>query len=544
MGSKQGFPKSAPQDSTWEPESPFGGETLSGDAQLRIAVEDGFESPFTSFQPAPPRHTVKQFEEFETSAYHESLLSTFVDTTRASGEEEWEGAAALEAKSPFRHAFEQGQTGLMEPEGLEEELHDEQPPYVDAEAEAEEEEDSYREDARSLEEESFIPEEAWTETQEEEVAYPPEETAYAEEEPFLDEETLIESEEFLRLFNPGAIVQRARQLLGEGAFSLSLFGHFASGQIWNEDYLALEILFHRQSKLRPTRLDKVFGLERLRLLGSLAMKHRRELAPIREGIVRPIFGNPANFQVGPAGECQIQDLRKEVRDLGPLEGGKNKDGTPWYKRDKKRSPREREKIDSIVLHHMAFNRGNLVKLYKKVCAQYIVTADGQIAQLYDDLDFLNASNDFNRRCISIEFAGNFPDHRYDWWKGGKLHISDRCYLTPAQIRAGRCLLATLKARLPGIKYLYAHRQSSKTRANDPGPDVWFNIAEWALTKLNLTDRLPQTHVGTGQPIPEIWRMSRPAIPAMTVTPTPQPTSGEEEAPYAEGESQKRGRESF
>jgi N-acetyl-anhydromuramyl-L-alanine amidase AmpD len=160
---------------------------------------------------------------------------------------------------------------------------------------------------------------------------------------------------------------------------------------------------------------------------------------------------------------------------------------------------------------MAYNIGNDVNTYLRVGAHYIVTADGQVAQLYDDFDYLNASNDFNPRSIAIEFAGNFPDNRYRWWRDrdSTSPLPDRCYVTPAQIRAGRCLLSTLKARLPTIKYLYAHRQSSKDREGDPGPDVWFNIGEWALSNLNLTDRLPRTYVGTGQPIPDAWRRGRP-----------------------------------
>ena len=306
----------------------------------------------------------------------------------------------------------------------------------------------------------------------------------------------------------GPLVQRVQQMLGEGVFDLSLLGRFASGQIWNEDYLALELLFHRQPQLRPANLDTLSASKRLPLLRKLAVKHQRELTPIRESIVRPIFGNPANFQVGPAGKCQILDLREEVRKLGPLYAGKYQ-GKSYNKKDIHLSPRKRATIDSIVLHHMAYNIGNNTTLYKRVGAHYIVTSDGQIAQLYDNLDFLNASNGFNPRSVAIEFAGNFANERYKWWKSPDLPIPDRCYLTPTQIRAGRCLLATLKAQLPGIKYLYAHRQSSEDRDGDPGPDVWFNIGEWALGNLKLTDRLPTTHVGTGKPIPQSWRKRRP-----------------------------------
>jgi hypothetical protein len=321
-----------------------------------------------------------------------------------------------------------------------------------------------------------------------------------------------------------------QQLLGAGASSLSLLGRFVSGQIWNEDHLALEVLFQRQPRLRPAGFERASGQQRLQLLRQLAVRHQRELALIRERIVRPIFGNPANFQVAPVGTCQIRDLRADVRRLGPLPGGKTRDGRVWYKRDARASPRKQAAIDSVVLHHTAYNIGNDLNSYLKVGAHYVVTADGQIGQLYDDLDFVNASHGFNPRSIGIEVIGNFSDHRYHWWKARESSIPDRCYLAPAQIRAGRCLVATLKSRHPGIKYLYAHRQSSSDREGDPGPDVWFNIGEWALANLKLTDRLPRTHIGDGKPIPDVWRTRRPALSA----PGPSQPAGSREIGVAQG----------
>jgi hypothetical protein len=315
-------------------------------------------------------------------------------------------------------------------------------------------------------------------------------------------------------FTLGAIAQRARQLLTDAVFNGSLVARFVSGRIWNEDHLALEILFHRVPARRPTGLDALSESARLRKLRSLAIQHQRELDPIRQQIVRPLFGNPSNFQIAPATGCMVQDLRAEVRKLGAQ--SVTKEGRTFTKRVDRLSPRRAATVDSIVLHHMAYNIGNDVKSYLRVGAHYIVTADGQVAQLYPDLDFLNAANGFNHRSISIEFAGNFPTERYHWWAGRdnsvppkRLH-PDRCYLTPAQIRAGRCLLATLKARHPGIKYLYAHRQSSKDREADPGPDVWFQVGQWALATLALDDARPRLSVGDGQPIPASWRVARPS----------------------------------
>jgi hypothetical protein len=332
-----------------------------------------------------------------------------------------------------------------------------------------------------------------------------------------------------RLLSPGALIERVRQLLGEGSFGLGLLSRFGAGRIWNEDHLALEVLFHRQPTLRPGDLDALPETKRLQRLRALAIKHQRTLTEIRERTVRPIFGLPANFQVGSADGCRIQDLREAIRRLGPLKGGVI-NGKVWYKRSAGASPRKQAMVDSIVLHHMAYNIGNDVKSYLKVGAHYAVLADGQVAQLYDDLDFLNAANGFNARSISIELAGNFPSLSYHWWKHRDQTIPDRCYLTPAQINAGRCLLATLKFRLPGIRYLYAHRQSSASRESDPGPDVWLNVGEWGIASLGLTDRLPRTRVGDGRPIPDDWRRARspttPApAPAPARAPTPSGTSG-------------------
>lgn len=438
---------------------------------------------------------------------------------------EWEARlTALEIESPFQRAFEQGPNVFAEPEELAETFDDE-----DEWSEV----DDYLDDEAGIEDELALAEleddpvellEDWADSEEwaevyahdeapydEEAAYPPEEVAYEDEEQFLDEEFAFEQEGIWSLLSSSAIGDLARQLFGGGLFGFTLLSRFAAGQIWNEDYLALEVLFQRQPELRPAKLDTVTGLDRLRLLRQTATRHRRKLEPIRERIIRPVFSNPANFQIGPATGCHIVDLRSEVSDLGPLRGGERKSGGYWYKKNEGRSPRKLEKIDSIVLHHMAYNIGNDINLYKKVGAHYIVTADGQIAKLYDDLDFLNSSNGFNKRCVAIEFAGNFSDHRYRWWKSRKRRIPDRCYLTPVQIRAGRCLLADIKRRLPGVQYLYAHRQSSSSRSGDPGPDVWFNIAEWAMANLNLTDKWPQDHIGGGRAIPDIWRTSRPPI---------------------------------
>ena len=49
------------------------------------------------------------------------------------------------------------------------------------------------------------------------------------------------------------------------------------------------------------------------------------------------------------------------------------------------------------------------------------------------------------------------------------------------------------------------RQSSKMKANDPGPHIWKGVGQWALNELGLSDGGATFSVGSGQPIPDSWR---------------------------------------
>jgi hypothetical protein len=51
----------------------------------------------------------------------------------------------------------------------------------------------------------------------------------------------------------------------------------------------------------------------------------------------------------------------------------------------------------------------------------------------------------------------------------------------------------------------AHRQSSNMRENDPGPDVWHHVGQWAVDTLGLSDGGPGFKIGNGKPIADAWR---------------------------------------
>ncbi len=219
-------------------------------------------------------------------------------------------------------------------------------------------------------------------------------------------------------------------------------------------------------------------------------------------IIRPVnvryYNTPATTIVGGDDYYQssddtytIEDLRDEAQ---PKAGAINKS----------RTPRKASQIDSVVLHQMAFSRGADLRKYLKVTAHYIIMRDGQIGQLYNRSTYLNASNGFNRRSIAIEFAGNFPDINGRYWKPRSKSSWMKNVVTQKQINAGRFLLKYLKKKTPNIRFVYSHRQSSGLKSNDPGPDIWRGVGEYAIRKLGYDADSRDHVIGTGKSIPNSW----------------------------------------
>lgn len=167
---------------------------------------------------------------------------------------------------------------------------------------------------------------------------------------------------------------------------------------------------------------------------------------------------------------------------------------------------------AAVLHQMSFSRGDDPMRYRRVTAHYIVTPNGTIAQLHPVHARINAAHGFNRGGVSIEFAGNLPSEPMsidpdDYYKPDKFGADQ---LTVEQVKAGRWLLTYLRDHVhPSLGFelttVLAHRQSSGDRGNDPGPDVWSNVGQWAVDNMGLSDGGEDFSVGTGKPILASWR---------------------------------------
>ncbi|MGX5821012.1 peptidoglycan recognition protein family protein [Chitinophaga lutea] len=285
-------------------------------------------------------------------------------------------------------------------------------------------------------------------------------------------------------------VRKAGQFAGAAALLGKTMADFSRGAIHDETDITNTIFYGKYPQYAGKKIpasDKNAAADWLR---------------IRKDVVRPVFGNIARQAGAGVSACTITN-RIAFANRNLMKQGKN---GPFPLLVKSLSPRKLANIDGIVLHQMAFSRGNDLNRYNEVGAHYIVMHDGKIGQLFENTAFLNASNGFNSRTVAIEFAGHFPDENYNWWKGN----SSRTLLTPAQLQAGRCLVKQIKADVPSVKHIYAHRQSSGDRSNDPGPDIWLGVGQWAISQLGLSDvKNGVAQIGNGgQAVPAGWRKGR------------------------------------
>jgi peptidoglycan hydrolase-like protein with peptidoglycan-binding domain len=198
---------------------------------------------------------------------------------------------------------------------------------------------------------------------------------------------------------------------------------------------------------------------------------------------------------------QEEGVFDTVRDV--LAGTRIIDLTAQADKSRRKGRRDPKSVYALVLHQMAccFARKDPLKNYLRTNSHFVILSDGRILQLHPITELLWASHGFNKGSVAVEFAGNFPSTRGRWWKG---ETYGRNQVTPAQIEAGRYLVRHL-IRTMGLTHILAHRQSSATRENDPGPDIWYHVGQWAIENHGLKDGGPGFKVGGGNSIPDLWR---------------------------------------
>lgn len=193
---------------------------------------------------------------------------------------------------------------------------------------------------------------------------------------------------------------------------------------------------------------------------------------------------------------------------------KKKDGTSYRVR-----PRGRfHHVESLVLHQTAVRRSDAndpnARTYSNIGAHFVVTPIGDIILLHPLDRHVWHAQGLSKNSVSVEFEGNFPDVEGSWWEDPKRMRAgkriQRNHVSREQIDAGRRIVHFLMSEgrpdFVDLKHIFAHRQSSGNRTNDPGPDIWYHVAEWAFQVYPQLNAGPRGYrVQTGKPIPDEWR---------------------------------------
>lgn len=177
------------------------------------------------------------------------------------------------------------------------------------------------------------------------------------------------------------------------------------------------------------------------------------------------------------------------------------DRTAFAPKPKRKRERDIRTVYALVLHQTGFSRGNDPAKYDGVTAHFVVLPDGTTTQNHPVTSYLYSSNGLNRGSVAVEFVGNFPSTRGRRYKPERF---GRHTLTQAQIDSGLYLAGYLIEEID-LTHILAHRQSSGSRGNCPGPDVWRQVGQRSIEFLGLNDGGPNFFVGSGQAIPASWR---------------------------------------
>lgn len=171
-------------------------------------------------------------------------------------------------------------------------------------------------------------------------------------------------------------------------------------------------------------------------------------------------------------------------------------------------------IVGITLHQTAVNMGNRASRYKKVSAHVAITPDGKIVQMNGLNWVVYHGHSFNGSRgpgdVGIEISGAFAGIEGDestFWRPKSKPYRKPDSVTDAQIEATlRCIEWTInevKEHGGEVKFIHAHRQSSKMRTSDPGSKVWETIALVSKERWGLRDGGPKFTAG-GYAIPKQW----------------------------------------
>jgi len=270
----------------------------------------------------------------------------------------------------------------------------------------------------------------------------------------------------------GASVVRLQQNLITLGFALPRFG--ADGGLGDETLTA--VARFRAERGLLANPDEVPGTVPVRIIAAIAAEVK----------ARAEQGLPANFV----------DVRGQHGRPGL---SKSQPHRPW------------KQITGITLHQTAALIGERESTWFSVPIHLGVTRKGKIIQLYDFTDRTNHAHNLNAADVGIEVDGFYEGVEGDdttFWRPQSEPNRKPLKPTPEQIVALREAVRWIRDVVNGfggkLKFIHAHRQSSKDRQSDPGSRLWKEVGVWAQNELGLSDGGKGFTVGDGLAIPEKW----------------------------------------
>jgi len=165
------------------------------------------------------------------------------------------------------------------------------------------------------------------------------------------------------------------------------------------------------------------------------------------------------------------------------------------------------RIQGVTLHQTGCNMPQDPEKWRRLNAHVGVTQEGRIALVNDPTDMIWHAQGLSQKTIGIEIEGNFEGiagYTKTLWEGG----GPAAELTGEQLEALEVVFQWLDQEFTenGATWsrVQAHRQSSRTRAGDPGSEIWQKIGIPWINTLYATDGGPSWCTGSGRPIPEDW----------------------------------------
>ena len=173
------------------------------------------------------------------------------------------------------------------------------------------------------------------------------------------------------------------------------------------------------------------------------------------------------------------------------------------------------KVTGICLHQTACVLGENPPRWDGIGCHVGVTRSGKVIWLHDFDKLVVHGNRWNAQTVGIEIDGMYEGVQGNpktFWRP-----KDRPDLQPqrptaVQLRAVRDLIRFIKAQVEEnggeVNALVAHRQASENRRNDPGSEIWKEVALPMSEELDLSDGGPGFKLSSGYPIPVEWDPSR------------------------------------